>query len=142
MKYIIKAFSPLFNSVSKKKRDSKVLFHELSVIFKVTAEKKNRMKNFFLPEIFFTFKTFTTSGGNCISAVLETRRYIRSTKIPARIAWATDRNFGFSSLFLRVVASWRVNVDASHSLTSGGTASGCTSDSSSSSSAKRLDFWK
>lgn len=58
--------------------------------------------------------------------------------MPARIACATDRNFGFSSLFLRVVASWRVNVDASHSRTSGGTASGCTSDNSSSSSAKRL----
>lgn len=58
--------------------------------------------------------------------------------MPARMAWATDRNFGFSSLFLRVVASWRVNVEASHSLTSGGTASGCTSDNSSSSSAKRL----
>lgn len=85
-----------------------------------------------------TFNTFTTSGGNCINAELDTRRYIRSTKMPARIACATDRNFGFSSDFLRVVASCRVNVEANHSRTSGGTASGCTSDSSSSSSARRL----
>lgn len=85
-----------------------------------------------------TFSTRTTSGGNCISAVLDTRRYIRSTKMPARMACATERNLGFSSDFLRVVASWRVNVEASHSRTSGGTASGCTSDSSSSSSASRL----
>lgn len=62
--------------------------------------------------------------------------------MPARIACATDRNFGFSSLFFRVVASWRVNVEASHSLTSGGTASGCTSDNSSSSSANRLKLEK
>lgn len=85
-----------------------------------------------------TLSTFTTSGGNVISAVLDTRRYIRSTKIPARMAWATERNLGFSSLFFRVVANCRVNVEANHSLTSGGTASGCTSDSSSSSSARRL----
>jgi hypothetical protein len=58
--------------------------------------------------------------------------------MPARMACATDLNFGFSSVFLRVVANWRVKVDANHSRTSGGTASGCTSDSSSSSSAKRL----
>lgn len=85
-----------------------------------------------------TFNTLTTSGGNCINAELDTRRYIRSTNIPARIAWATERNFGFSSDFLRVVASWRVNVDANHSRTSGGTAFGSTSDNSSSSSARRL----
>lgn len=85
-----------------------------------------------------TFRTFTTSGGNCIIAVLETRLYIRSTNMPARIACATERNLGFSSDFLRVVANWRVKVEANHSLTSGGTASGCTSDSSSSSSASRL----
>lgn len=85
-----------------------------------------------------TFKTFTTSGGNCMRAVLVTFRYILSTNIPARIACATERNFGFSSAFRRVVASWRVKVEASHSRTSGGTASGCTSESSSSSSASRL----
>lgn len=71
-------------------------------------------------------------------AVRETLRYIRSTNIPARMAWATVRNFGFSSVRLRVVADCRVNVEANHSRTSGGTASGCTSDSSSSSSARRL----
>lgn len=86
-----------------------------------------------------TFRTLTTSGGNCMSAELDTRRYIRSTNIPARIACATDRNFGFSSDFFRVVANCRVNVDANHSRTSGGTASGWTSDSSSSSSASRLN---
>lgn len=85
-----------------------------------------------------TLSTLTTSWGNCISAVLVTRLYIRSTKIPALIACATERNFGFSSAFRLVVASCLVKVDASHSRTSGGTASGCTSDSSSSSSASRL----
>lgn len=54
------------------------------------------------------------------------------------MACATDRNLGFSSDFRRVVAICRVKVEASHSRTSGGTASGCTSESSSSSSAKRL----
>lgn len=58
--------------------------------------------------------------------------------MPALMACATDRNLGFSSDFRRVVAICRVKVEASHSRTSGGTASGCTSDSSSSSSAKRL----
>lgn len=71
-----------------------------------------------------TFNTLTTSGGNCINAELDTRRYIRSTNIPARIACATERNFGFSSDFLRVVANCLVNVEANHSRTSGGTASG------------------
>lgn len=85
-----------------------------------------------------TFKTLTTSAGNSSNAVLDTRRYIRSTNIPALIACATERNFGFSSDFFLVVFSCRVNVDANHSRTSGGTASGCTSDNSSSSSAKRL----
>lgn len=63
---------------------------------------------------------------------------MRSTKMPARMACATDRNLGFSSDLLRVVAIWRVKVEANHSRTSGGTASGCTSESSSSSSARRL----
>jgi hypothetical protein len=58
--------------------------------------------------------------------------------MPALMACATERNFGFSSAFRLVVASCLVKVDASHSRTSGGTASGCTSDSSSSSSASRL----
>uniref|UniRef100_A0A8W7Q1F3 Uncharacterized protein n=1 Tax=Anopheles coluzzii TaxID=1518534 RepID=A0A8W7Q1F3_ANOCL len=48
--------------------------------------------------------------------------------MPARMACATERNLGFSSDFFRVVASCRVKVDANHSRTSGGTASGCTSD--------------
>ena len=85
-----------------------------------------------------TLRTLTTSGGNCMRAVLDTLRYIRSTKMPALMACATDRNLGFSSDFRRVVAICRVKVEASHSRTSGGTASGCTSESSSSSSAKRL----
>lgn len=85
-----------------------------------------------------TFKTLTTSLGNCIRAAFVTFLYIRSTKIPALIACATDLNFGFSSVFRLDVANCLVNVDASHSRTSGGTASGCTSLSSSSSSTKRL----
>lgn len=85
-----------------------------------------------------TLSSLTTSGGKAVRAELETRRYMRSTKMPARMAWATERNLGFSSLLRRLVAIWRVKVDASHSRTSGGTASGCTSDSSSSSSARRL----
>lgn len=89
-----------------------------------------------------TLSTLTTSGGNCIRAELEIRRQIRSTKIPALIACATDRNLGFSSVFLLVVANCLVKVEANHSLTSGGTASGCTSDSSSSSSANRLKDMK
>lgn len=79
-----------------------------------------------------------TSCGNCISAVLVTLLQILSTKMPALIACATERNFGFSSDFRFAVASCRVKVEASHSRTSGGTASGWTSDSSSSSSANLL----
>lgn len=77
----------------------------------------------------------------CVCVCVVSHLYIRSTKMPARIACATDRNFGFSSALRLVVANWRVNVDASHSRTSGGTASGCTSDSSSSSSASRLQAY-
>lgn len=88
--------------------------------------------------LLITFRTLTTSFGNCINAALVTLRYILSTNIPARIACATDRNFGFSSVLRLDVASCLVKVDASHSRTSGGTASGCTSLSSSSSSTKRL----
>ena len=47
-------------------------------------------------------------------------------------------NFGFSLFFLLPPDSWRVKVLASHSRTSGGTASGSTSDNSSSSSAALL----
>lgn len=98
------------------------------------------------PEIFIeqtfgvpTLSTLTTSAGNVISGVVTTLLYMRSTNIPARMACATDLNLGFSSPFLRVQGICLVNVDASHSRTSCGTASGCTSDSSSSSSAaKRL----
>lgn len=77
----------------------------------------------------------------CVCVCVVSHLYMRSTKMPARIACATDRNFGFSSALRLVVANWRVNVDASHSRTSGGTASGCTSDSSSSSSASRLQAY-
>jgi hypothetical protein len=58
--------------------------------------------------------------------------------MPALMACATERNFGFSSARRRCDASCRVKVEASHSRTSCGTASGCTSLSSSSSSASRL----
>lgn len=85
-----------------------------------------------------TFKTLTASGGYCINAVLVTLLYIRSTNIPARMACATERNLGFSSLFFQLEACCRVNVEASHSRTSGGTASGWTSDNSSSSSTSLL----
>lgn len=94
-----------------------------------------------LCDYLLTLSIWTTSGGNCMSAVRETLRYIRSTNMPARIACATVRNFGFSSVRRRVVADCRVKVEANHSRTSGGTASGCTSDNSSSSSARRLFTW-
>lgn len=47
-----------------------------------------------------------------------------STMIPALIACATDRNRSLSSDLLLVVDICRVKVEANHSLTSGGTASG------------------
>lgn len=76
-----------------------------------------------------------TSGGNVIIGALITRRYMRSTNIPARMACATDLNLGFSSPLRLVQAICLVKVDASQSRTSCGTASGWTSESSSSSSA-------
>lgn len=85
--------------------------------------------------ITLTLSTLTTSAGNVISGVVTTRRYMRSTNMPARMACATDLNLGLSSPLRRVHAICLVNVDASQSRTSCGTASGCTSDSSSSSSA-------
>lgn len=54
--------------------------------------------------------------------------------MPARIALATDRNLGFSSDLGLGVVWLLVNVEANHSRTSLGTASGCTSAKSSSSS--------
>lgn len=61
-----------------------------------------------------------------------------STMIPARMAWATLRNFGFSCPLLRTLFIDLVKVKANQSLTSVGTASGSTSLSSSSSSVSRL----
>lgn len=58
-----------------------------------------------------------------------------SKKIPVRIAFATDLNFGFSLLGCKFCL---VNVAASHLRTSSGTVSGVTSDKSSSSSHIRL----
>lgn len=71
-------------------------------------------------------------------AELVTRLYILSTNIPALMACATDLNLGFSSLRRLVGPTCRVKVAVSHSRTSGGTASGWTSESSSSSSASLL----
>jgi hypothetical protein len=66
------------------------------------------------------------------------RRQILSTKMPALIALATDRNFVLAnpSSVVGFLApdGRRVNVDVSHARTSGGTASGSTSENSSSSS--------
>ena len=54
----------------------------------------------------------------------------------------TYLNLGFSSVFLREVLSCLVKVEASHSLTSCGTASGSTSDNSSSSSPTWRLLWR
>lgn len=67
-----------------------------------------------------------------------------STVIPARIAFATVLNFGFSSLLLLLFEVLvRVKVVASHSLTSSGTAfDELTSERTSSSSRSSLnDVW-
>lgn len=63
--------------------------------------------------------------------------------IPARIAFATVLNFGFSSLRLLLFEVFvRVKVVASHSLTSSGTAfDELTSERTSSSSRSSLNVW-
>lgn len=86
---------------------------------------------------FFLYKIFKSIKISVANIIDQLTAYL-STMMPARIAWATLRNLGFSSPRRLMLLIDLVKVSANQSLTSLGTASGSTSLSSSSSSHKRL----